>query len=155
MACGVARFFEALVPLLLALGIDRIAEGNLDLFLPVAGIFGAVSARFVIVSSARYLVRSSGIRVSFDLRQALYAALQVLTLERGEPWLVLGDMKELGPSSRKMHAEMGEAASALGVKRLFAIGDVAEATVAAFGPGGTRRGRHRPESRLRACRRPL
>jgi ATP-binding cassette subfamily B multidrug efflux pump len=76
LAFGVARFFEALVPMLLAVGIDRIAAGNLDLLLPVAGIFSAVVARFAIVSSARYLVRSSGIRVAFDLRQALYSALQ-------------------------------------------------------------------------------
>ncbi|NIM70837.1 MAG: UDP-N-acetylmuramoyl-tripeptide--D-alanyl-D-alanine ligase [Xanthomonadales bacterium] len=67
---------------------------------------------------------------------SLYAALQVLAEVRGESWLVLGDMKELGPESRKMHAEMGDAAQALGVKRLFAIGEVTPATVDAFGEGG-------------------
>ncbi|HEY5647443.1 MAG TPA: ABC transporter ATP-binding protein [Pseudomonadales bacterium] len=76
LAFGAARFFEAQVPLFLAMGIDRIADGNLDLTLPVAGIFAAVLARFVIVSGARYLVRSAGIRVAFDLRRALYDALQ-------------------------------------------------------------------------------
>jgi len=76
LAFGTARFFEAQVPLFLATGIDRIAAGNLNLLLPVAGIFAVVVARFAIVSSARYLVRSSGIRVAFDLRQALYDALQ-------------------------------------------------------------------------------
>ncbi len=76
VAFGIARFFEALVPILLALGIDRIAAGNLDLVLPVGGIFAAVAGRFLVVSTARYLVRSAGIRVSFDLRQALYDALQ-------------------------------------------------------------------------------
>ena len=45
-------------------------------------------------------------------------------------------MKELGPSSRKLHAEMGEAALSLGVRRLFAVGEAAAATAAAFGPGG-------------------
>ena len=64
------------MPILLAIGIDRIAAGNLDLLLPIAGIFGAVLGRFVVVSAARYLVRTSGIRVSFDLRQALFNALQ-------------------------------------------------------------------------------
>jgi UDP-N-acetylmuramoyl-tripeptide--D-alanyl-D-alanine ligase len=67
---------------------------------------------------------------------SLYAALQVLTHQRGEPWLVLGDMKELGRGSRKMHAEMGEAARALGVKKIFAVGDSTVFTVDAFGPGG-------------------
>jgi ATP-binding cassette subfamily B multidrug efflux pump len=76
VAFGIARFFEALVPILLAIGIDRIAAGNLDLLLPVAGIFAAVLGRFTVVSGARYLVRSAGIRVSFDLRQALFNALQ-------------------------------------------------------------------------------
>jgi UDP-N-acetylmuramoyl-tripeptide--D-alanyl-D-alanine ligase len=64
---------------------------------------------------------------------SLYAALQVLATQNGEPWLVLGDMKELGNDSRKMHAELGDAARLLGVKRLFALGDASEATVTAFG----------------------
>ncbi|NND45637.1 MAG: UDP-N-acetylmuramoyl-tripeptide--D-alanyl-D-alanine ligase [Xanthomonadales bacterium] len=67
---------------------------------------------------------------------SLYAALQVLARQQGERWLVLGDMKELGRDSRKLHAEMGEAARALGVSRLFAIGDASHATVDAFGTGG-------------------
>ena len=65
---------------------------------------------------------------------SLYAALQVLARQSGEPWLVLGDMKELGSDSRKMHAELGDAARCLGVKRLFALGDASTATVDAFGP---------------------
>ena len=64
---------------------------------------------------------------------SLYAALQVLASQGGEPWLVLGDMKELGSDSRKMHAELGDAARSLGVKRLFALGDASSATVDAFG----------------------
>jgi len=64
---------------------------------------------------------------------SLYAALQVLASQSGEPWLVLGDMKELGHDSRKMHAELGDAARSLGVKRLFAVGEASTATVDAFG----------------------
>ena len=64
---------------------------------------------------------------------SLYAALQVLSTQVGEPWLVLGDMKELGSDSRKIHAEMGDAASTLGVKKLFALGEASAATVDAFG----------------------
>lgn len=64
---------------------------------------------------------------------SLYAALQVLASQSGEPWLVIGDMKELGADSRKMHAELGDAARTLGVKRLFAIGEASAATVNAFG----------------------
>jgi UDP-N-acetylmuramoyl-tripeptide--D-alanyl-D-alanine ligase len=64
---------------------------------------------------------------------SLYAALQVLSSQEGEPWLVLGDMKELGSGSRKMHAELGEAARIFGVRRLFALGEASQATVDAFG----------------------
>ena len=64
---------------------------------------------------------------------SLYAALQVLASQSGEPWLVIGDMKELGADSRKMHAELGDAARLLGVKRLFALGEASNATVVAFG----------------------
>jgi UDP-N-acetylmuramoyl-tripeptide--D-alanyl-D-alanine ligase len=64
---------------------------------------------------------------------SLYAALQVLASQPGEPWLVLGDMKELGADSRKMHAELGDAARSLGVRRVFALGEASTATVDAFG----------------------
>jgi len=67
---------------------------------------------------------------------SLYAALQVLSTQEGEPWLVLGDMKELGEDSRKMHAELGEAARTFGVKRLYALGEASTATVDAFGNDG-------------------
>ena len=67
---------------------------------------------------------------------SLYAALRVLTQDYDQPWLVLGDMKELGENSHKMHAEMGEAARNLGVRRLFGLGELSLATVEAFGEGG-------------------
>ncbi|MFW6093744.1 MAG: ABC transporter ATP-binding protein [Pseudomonadota bacterium] len=75
-AFGIARLLEAMVPLLLGLGIDRIAAGNGDVLLPVLGIFAAVAGRYAVVTVARYCVRSTGLFVAFDLRQALYAALQ-------------------------------------------------------------------------------
>ena len=67
---------------------------------------------------------------------SLRAALEVLNSQRGEHWLVLGDMKELGDDSLKMHAEMGDTARVLGVNRLFALGDASVATVDAFGDAG-------------------
>lgn len=66
---------------------------------------------------------------------SLYSALQVLSNMQGTAWLVLGDMKELGTDSPKMHREVGESARAMGVSRLFATGDMAACTVDAFGPG--------------------
>jgi len=66
---------------------------------------------------------------------SLYSALQVLAGMQGKAWLVLGDMKELGDNSQKMHAEVGDAARALGVNRVFATGDLSRYTVDAFGEG--------------------
>jgi UDP-N-acetylmuramoyl-tripeptide--D-alanyl-D-alanine ligase len=66
---------------------------------------------------------------------SLYSALQVLSGIPGEPWLVLGDMKELGTDSSKMHREVGENARAMGVKRLFATGEMSAHTVDSFGRG--------------------
>ena len=66
---------------------------------------------------------------------SLYSALQVLSGMQGTPWLVLGDMKELGSGSRKMHREVGEAAKAMGVKHLFTFGEMSSFTAQAFGAG--------------------
>ena len=71
-----ARIFEAQVPLFLREGIDRMAAGNADVTMPVLGIIGAVIARFVIVSAARYMVRQAGLRVAFDARTRLFQTLQ-------------------------------------------------------------------------------
>ncbi len=66
---------------------------------------------------------------------SLYSALQVLAGMQGKAWLVLGDMKELGEDSRKLHAEVGDAARSMGVKRIFATGEMSMQTVDAFGAG--------------------
>ena len=99
-------------------------KSGLEAVKPVPGRLSLVNAR-------------SGWTVIDDTYNAnpasLYAALQVLSSQQGEPWLVLGDMKELGVDSRKMHAELGDAARSFGVKRLFALGEASTATVEAFG----------------------
>lgn len=66
---------------------------------------------------------------------SLYSALQVLSEMQGTPWLVLGDMKELGTDSPKMHREVGDAARAMGVSRLFATGEMSVHAADAFGEG--------------------
>ena len=75
-AFGFARVFEGLVPFFLAQGIDRISGGSGDVGGPVLGIVLAVLARYVVVTQARYAVRSAGQLVAFDLRQRLYDGLQ-------------------------------------------------------------------------------
>lgn len=65
------------------------------------------------------------------------AAIATLMLQPGEPWLVLGDMKELGAEGAPLHAEIGALAQRSGVRRLFAVGELTRAAVTAFGAGAT------------------
>ena len=91
VAFGVARFFEALVPFLTAVSINRLWEGNYDVAGPVAGIGAAVVIRYGVVTFARYCVRRVGLYVAFDLRQHLYDALQ----DQGQEFFAthtIGDM---------------------------------------------------------------
>lgn len=56
---------------------------------------------------------------------------------RGVPsWLVLGDMRELGPDAAALHAQSGQRAHEAGVDRLFAVGDLSRHAAVAFGSGG-------------------
>lgn len=63
------------------------------------------------------------------------AAAQVLVAQPGEAWAALGDMRELGENSNKLHAETGAMLRELGVVRLFATGRRSRAMVEAFGDG--------------------
>jgi len=67
---------------------------------------------------------------------SMAAAIDTLLLADGERWLVLGDMAELGPEARALHAGIGERARERGVERLFAVGPLGVATVEAFGAHG-------------------
>ncbi len=67
---------------------------------------------------------------------SMAAAIDTLLLAEGERWLVLGDMAELGPEARALHAGIGERARERGVERLFAVGPLGVATVEAFGAHG-------------------
>jgi len=52
---------------------------------------------------------------------------------RGAKWLVLGDMRELGPEAESLHAAAGEQARKAGISRLFALGELSAAAAKAFG----------------------
>lgn len=66
---------------------------------------------------------------------SLQAALDVLA-ENDSNWLILGAFGELGADSPAIHRQMGELIKARPVQRLFATGELARQTVAAFGAGG-------------------
>jgi UDP-N-acetylmuramoyl-tripeptide--D-alanyl-D-alanine ligase len=109
--------------------------------IPLETIQSGLEAVEPVPGRLNLLRTASGCTVIDDTYNAnpasLYSALQVLANLQGTPWLVLGDMKELGQGSRKLHAEVGDAARSLGVSRVFATGEMSEFTVDAFGEGAT------------------
>jgi UDP-N-acetylmuramoyl-tripeptide--D-alanyl-D-alanine ligase len=64
---------------------------------------------------------------------SMRAAIAVLASASGRKILVLGDMGELGNDARRLHEEIGEFAKQSGVDQLFALGDLSQHTVLAFG----------------------
>ena len=63
------------------------------------------------------------------------AAIAFLEELEGEPWLVLGDMGELGPDAAALHFGMGELARDAGVRQLYCVGELSRETAAGFGNG--------------------
>lgn len=66
---------------------------------------------------------------------SLAAAIDTLAAQSGASWLVLGDMRELGPAGESLHAQAGERAKAAGIARLYTLGPLSAAAAAAFGEG--------------------
>lgn len=63
-------------------------------------------------------------------------ALEVLIqTTEAEAWFILGALGEMGQDSHAIHTELGMLIKAMGVKRLFAIGEEARFSVEAFGQG--------------------
>ncbi|MCD9085975.1 UDP-N-acetylmuramoyl-tripeptide--D-alanyl-D-alanine ligase [Stenotrophomonas sp. SY1] len=67
---------------------------------------------------------------------SLAAAIIALAAGKEEGWLVLGDMRELGPDAVALHAQAGQRAREAGLKRLYTLGPLSEAASKAFGAGG-------------------
>ncbi|MGB5345783.1 MAG: Mur ligase family protein, partial [Woeseia sp.] len=64
------------------------------------------------------------------------AAGEFIASLKGEKWMVLGDMGELGAAAADLHRDVGRALQAAGIDRLFAVGTLSRETVAAFGARG-------------------
>lgn len=95
--------------------------------------FSNVPGRLVSIPGRR------GARILDDSYNAnpssMRAGIEVLVAAGGEPWLVMGDMAELGGRADMLHAEMGAFARRAGVRRLFTIGDMARFAAKSFGEG--------------------
>ena len=66
---------------------------------------------------------------------SLAAAIDTLASNGGDAWLVLGDMRELGADEAALHAEAGTHARAVGITRLYALGELSAHAAQAFGEG--------------------
>jgi UDP-N-acetylmuramoyl-tripeptide--D-alanyl-D-alanine ligase len=64
---------------------------------------------------------------------SLQAGICAMRAVEGETWLILGDMGELGADRVALHAEAGRMACALGVARLFTLGELAQTAADSFG----------------------
>ena len=73
---------------------------------------------------------------SYNANPGSVAAAIATLVGSGEAWLVLGDMRELGPEGPRQHAEAGHQAREAGVKRVWTVGPLAAETSRAFGEGG-------------------
>jgi UDP-N-acetylmuramoyl-tripeptide--D-alanyl-D-alanine ligase len=109
--------------LALNLGIGQIADG-LARMAPVAG-------------RLNWKATPEGARVLDDSYNAnptsLRAALNLLAGLPGQRWVVLGEMRELGPDAAQIHEEAGRAARSLGIDRLYTLGAMTRHAADGFG----------------------
>ncbi|WP_397572099.1 UDP-N-acetylmuramoyl-tripeptide--D-alanyl-D-alanine ligase [Silanimonas sp.] len=73
---------------------------------------------------------------SYNANPGSLAAAIATLAGNGGAWLVLGDMRELGPGGPALHAEAGRQARAAGLKQVWTVGALAAETSRAFGDGG-------------------
>ena len=66
------------------------------------------------------------------VRAALDDLIRLATRRSGRPVAVLGDMLELGPEEARYHEEVGAYAAAVGVRALWGVGRLAQATVEGY-----------------------
>lgn len=64
---------------------------------------------------------------------SLAAAIDTLAAMPGPSWIVLGDMRELGPEGASLHAQAGARAKAAGIARLYTLGALSASAAEAFG----------------------
>lgn len=107
---------------------------------PLDGIAaGLGQARPVAGRQVAHALRD-GVRLVDDSYNAnpgsVAAAIDTLAGGDGQAWLVLGDMRELGPEAQALHAEVGRRAREAGLARLYALGPLSAAAAQAFGQGG-------------------
>jgi UDP-N-acetylmuramoyl-tripeptide--D-alanyl-D-alanine ligase len=118
-------FAAAACALAAGASLEAVARG-LAAFRPVGGRMQRRTAR-------------SGAKLIDDSYNAnpdsVRAAIEVLAAEPGAKFLLLGDMAEVGERGVEFHEEIGRYARERGIDRLYAVGALSSASVAAFGEG--------------------
>ncbi|HEY6721121.1 MAG TPA: UDP-N-acetylmuramoyl-tripeptide--D-alanyl-D-alanine ligase [Burkholderiales bacterium] len=118
-------FAAAACALAAGASLDAVTRG-LAAFRPVGGRMQRRTAR-------------SGAKLIDDSYNAnpdsVRAAIDVLAAEGGAKFLLLGDMGEVGKRGMEFHEEIGRYARERGIDRVYAVGALSRACVAAFGEG--------------------
>ena len=118
----------AAITIALAAGVDFEQAVN-----GLAG-FSGVKGRLQIVEGPRH---SRIINDSYNANPgSLQAGVEVLCALKGEPWLALGDMGELGDEAELLHVKAAAKARDLGVKKLFGLGPLSCRASQEFGEDG-------------------
>jgi UDP-N-acetylmuramoyl-tripeptide--D-alanyl-D-alanine ligase len=91
---------------------------------------------------ARRMIRKNGLKRSIIIDDSynacpvsMRAAMHLLMKGTGEKIFVVGDMGELGKVAEQCHRDLGVEAKALGINKLYAIGELTRLTIEAFGEG--------------------
>lgn len=111
----------ATLSLLAGVSLKKIKKG-LEAFNPVVGRLEPIlyQKNIVLINDA-YNANPNSLKVGIDSLKAI------------NRWLVLGDMKELGPQEREYHQKAGYYAKENGINKLFTLGELSKATAEAFG----------------------
>jgi len=107
--------------------------------IPFEAIRAGLEAATGVAGRFRLLPQPGGYALVDDTYNAnpgsVAAAIATLAGLPGEPWLVLGDMAELGRDAEALHAHVGALARQCGIARLFTVGTLSRAASDAFGAG--------------------
>src|SRR3569832_512777 len=72
------RTFEAAMPLVIRLPVNRLTAHDYDLLIPVLSILGLAYVRYFCVAHGRKLVRLVGVTVTYNMRERLYWHFELL-----------------------------------------------------------------------------
>jgi UDP-N-acetylmuramoyl-tripeptide--D-alanyl-D-alanine ligase len=117
----------AAAALALAAGAPWRPYAGLDAAVPVAGGWSAIACP---------AARPWSTTATTPIPARCTRPSTLLAAGDGEPWLVLGDMRELGADAAALHAEAGRRAKAAGIARLYALGELSVNAAEAFGGNG-------------------